>query len=117
MSLIKLDGKKVLDEHIECFGGILLHVLSAALVHEKLIELLKNENSDKKLIEIYIVLIQLMWEMGDEKIVNVVNVSILERLFDNEEVWNRFWNLISSEFKNYIDEVALRKQGSLIIYL
>lgn len=50
-----------------------------------------------------------MWEKGDEAVCNVVDVTILERLSDEDTIWQRFGKLISSEFKCYINQEVLSK--------
>lgn len=49
-----------------------------------------------------------MWKNGDDAVINVVDVTILERLSDEKDVWQRFGSFISDEFKNYINNEVLR---------
>lgn len=49
-----------------------------------------------------------MWKYGDDAVKNVVDVTILERLSDEEIIWERFGLFISKEFKNYINEEVLK---------
>lgn len=102
------NGRQVLEEHRNDFGEILLHVLAGDLVTEPLIDLLKYHMDRKITIQIYCNAIEVMWKNGDEKVVNVVDVTILERLSDEECVWQRFGTFISDTFKNYINDEVLK---------
>lgn len=103
------DGKVILENHKKDFGDILLHVLAGDLITEPLIELLKlpaNTGRTAK-IEAYCQIIEAMWKTGDADVVNVVDVTILERLSDEENVWQQFGTFISDEFKEYINKEVL----------
>ena len=97
------DGKQMLENHIATYGEILLHVLAGDLITEPLIELLRW-NKNTKLITEYCNLIEQMWRDGDDDVVNVVDVTILERLSDEEKIWHRFGTYISDDFKRFINE-------------
>lgn len=97
------DGKQMLEKHITMHGEILLHVLAGELITEPLIELLRW-NKQVELITEYCSLIELMWRDGNDDVINVVDVTILERLSDDDKIWHRFGNYISDEFKRYINE-------------
>lgn len=43
------------------------------------------------------------WKYGDDSVRNVVDVTLLERLSDSKEGWQRFGKYISEDFKNYIN--------------
>ena len=101
------DGRKILQEHIKDFNEILLHILVGDLVTEPLITLLKFHKEETGMIEIYSKVIEVMWKMGNDEVVNVVDVTILERLSDDEYVWQKFGTYISDEFKRYINEEVL----------
>ena len=49
-----------------------------------------------------------MWRYGDEAVKNVVDVTLLERLSDDEAVWLSFGKYISDDFKEYINEELLK---------
>lgn len=49
-----------------------------------------------------------MWSEGDDYVKNVVDVTILKRLSDDEVVWENFSTYISDEFKKYINEDLLK---------
>ena len=101
------DGKELLKEHIECFGEILLHIFAGDITNERLIELLMERNRNEETIQSYCNAIELMWKEGDDAVVNVVEVTILERLSDDDDVWQKFGTYISEEFKCYINEELL----------
>ena len=89
-------------EHFNMYEEILYHALCDDLINTPLEKLLK-ENTDPQLITKYSNFIERMWKQGDESIVNVVDVTILEGLSQNDETWQRFGDYISSEFINYIN--------------
>ena len=104
------EGQEILEKHQEDFGEILLHVLAGELITESLIDLLKFRtfHTDRiTKIECYCQVIETMWKNGDADVVNVVDVTILERLSDEDEVWQRFGSFISDEFKQYINNELL----------
>lgn len=105
---LTVNGKQVLEEHKENFHEILLHVLAGELVTEPLIDLLKYHMDKRTAICEYCKVIEDMWKNGDDAVINVVDVTILERLSDEKDVWQRFGSFISDEFKNYINNEVLR---------
>jgi hypothetical protein len=68
-------------------------------------------------------MIELMWAHGDDSVVNVVDVTILERLSDEQERWKRFGTYLTNDFKQYINNDVLtnllpnkfRKQGNTCV--
>lgn len=104
---LTVNGKDVLEEHQQDYGGILLHLLAGDLLTEPLIHQLKQKEPSAVMIELYVKVLETMWESGDEAVVNVVDVTVLERLSDEETVWEKFGTLISAEFKRYINEEVL----------
>lgn len=101
------NGEKVLENHIKDFGEILLHVLASKLITEPLIVLLKYNDKNAEVIELYCKMIELMWAHGDDLVVNVVDVTILERLSDEQEMWKRFGTYLTNDFKQYINNDVL----------
>ena len=47
--------------------------------------------------------VEFMWKSGDKEVANIVDVTILERLSDDKDIWNKFGKIISKEFKEYIN--------------
>lgn len=108
LSELTQEGNALLEEHIKDYGEILLHIFVTDMVSEPLIDLLKAHNERMRLIDIYITAIEIMWKMGDENVKNVVDVTILERLSDEDIVWQRFGRFITEEFKRYINQEVLQ---------
>lgn len=102
-----LDGRVLLQEHIKDNNDILLHLYAADMVTEPLLKLFHGCDENSLIIDCYISLIEIMWKKGDEAVRNVVEVTILERLSDEDTVWQRFGKQISSEFKCYINQEVL----------
>lgn len=109
MADLSPEGKLILESHKKDFGEILLHVLAGDLITEPLIELFKSPtNTDRTAkVKAYCWVIEAMWKNGDTDVVNVVDVTILERLSDEENVWQQFGTHISNEFKEYINKEVL----------
>ena len=107
MTELTFEGKAMLQEHIADYSEILLHILASEMVSEPLLDMLLRYNKTTPMIECYILLIEIMWKKGDESVRNVVDVTILERLSDEDTVWQRFGKIISSEFKCYINQEVL----------
>lgn len=101
------DGRIILEEHVKDFNEILLHVLAGDLVTEPLIDLFMHHMDRKMEIQIYCNAIEVMWKNGDDEVVNVVDVTILERLSDEACVWQRFGTFLSEEFRNYVNNEVL----------
>lgn len=104
---LTFDGKAVLQEHMDDYSEILLHILTSEMVSEPLLDLLLRYSETTPMIKCYILLIEIMWKKGDEAVQNVVDVTILERLSDDAGGWQKFGKLISTEFKNYINQEVL----------
>lgn len=105
---LTVNGRQILAEHKNDFQEILLHVLAGDLVTEPLIDLLKYHMDKESVIREYCKAIERMWKNGDDAVVNVVDVTILEKLSDEEDVWRSFGTFISDEFKRYINNEVLR---------
>ncbi len=89
-------------KHYEYYGGLLAHVFFADEISTPLFELLK-QNSDIVNIKKYCSFVEDMWLNGTDDVVNVVDVTILERLSDDAGVWKNFGKYISNEFIRYIN--------------
>lgn len=107
LSQLKPDGEKVLKVHCKDYNEILLHVLAGELINEPLLELLKFHKDDSERIQKYCNAIEFMWKDGNEEVVNVVDITILEGLSDDDVVWQKYGSYISDEFKKYINEEVL----------
>lgn len=89
--------------HISDYGEVLLHVFIAETINEPLVWLLKKRLDAK----FYCEIVESMWKNGDDTVRNVVDVTILERLSDDETVWQEFGKAISPDFRNYINNEVL----------
>ena len=106
------DKKQALDEHYADFNELLGHIYFADALNEPLIEMLSSK-SDEARISKYCSFIEDMWCNGDEDVVNIVEVTILERLSDNQSVWNRFGKHISNDFIRFINNVVLDENAMM----
>lgn len=76
------NGEALLKEHNRKYGEVLLHVLASEMITEPLIKLMEHSDKNTSLIELYFSTIKFMWNHGNDDVVNVVEVTILERLTD-----------------------------------
>lgn len=106
ISSLTRDGWEALNEHLWDYGEILLH-LFAEHITEPLLHMLEKESTSQRSIEIYCKAIELLWQYGDDAVVNVVDVTILERLSDDKILWQKFGSYISDEFRTYINTEVL----------
>ena len=101
------------DEHYADFNELLGHIYYADALNEPLIEMLYT-NSDNVLISKYCSFIEDMWLNGDDDVVNIVEVTILERLSDDVNVWNRFGKYISNDFIRFINNEVLTENAMMM---
>lgn len=86
------------DRHMADYGELLGHIFFADAVNEPLMELLRvNENPAA--IGKYISLLENMYINGDDAVQNVVVVSVLERLGDDETVLRNAYGYFSEPLK------------------
>lgn len=95
--------REFLLRHIKSYGDVLLHIFVIETIIEPLV-LLLEQNLDTK---VYCDLIESMWKNGDDSVRNVVDVTILEQLSDNDVVWQRFGKNISQSFRDDINNEVL----------
>lgn len=107
ISSLTRNGWEALEEHLWDYGELLLHIFAAEYISEPLLHMLERESTSQNGIEIYCKAIELMWQYGEDAVVNVVDVTILERLSDNAALWQSFGAHISQEFKTYINTEVL----------
>ncbi len=107
------EHEQICRKHLEDYGKILLHVLAGDTIDISLSELLKKNDNLYKIRE-YCSFIEMMWRDGDDQVVNVVEVTILEYLSDYNEIWQRFGKHISSDFKSYINDEWLKKNVAVL---
>lgn len=100
-------GREALEEHLRDYQDILLHIFASEYISEPLLCLLKSDSASERSIRIYCRVIEIMWRYGDDAVVNVVDVTILERLSDEKNLWQKFGTYISEEFRTYINKDVL----------
>lgn len=106
------NGWKVLDAHIRDYREILLHIFASENISKPLLQMLGQEPAPEHGIQIYCKAIELMWQYGDEAVVNVVDVTVLEdlsneNLWNQKNLWQKFGTYISEEFRTYINREVL----------
>lgn len=96
------NGKELLEQHLKDYNGdVLLHVFVPDLIYFPLLECIKLSDEDN--IRKYCISIEEMWKRGDDEVLNVVEVSILECLTDDDNVWQIFGKHISNDFRDFIN--------------
>lgn len=100
------NGADICAQHLAQYEQILLHTLAGELVNVPLTALLRK-NTQPDSIRQYCDVIETMWKQGNDAVVNVVEVTILEYLTDDPILWRRFGEYISEEFKKYINAVCI----------
>lgn len=83
-------------------GELLGHIYFGDEFNNYLIDLL-NDYTEIETIKKYCNFIEYMWKNGNEDVRNIVDVTILERLSDDNDIWSKFGKNISNEFKDYIN--------------
>ena len=96
------DKRDVVKQHIEDYEGILFHILCMDIIEIPL-GIMLSENRDRALIQRYCDFVEKMWKLGDDNIRNVVDVTILEGIAQEDINWQVFGQYISEDFKTYIN--------------
>lgn len=95
-----------LNRHYRDYGELLGHIFFADEINLPLFDLLlENEASED--ISKYCGFIEEMRRNGTDDVVNIVDVTIVERLSDDDTVWEHFGKNISDDFITYINEELL----------
>ena len=102
------EKKNAYTEHLSKFGELLQHPFYAENINIPLKALLEH-NHDTAEIQKYCKLIEAMVQEGDGDVKNVADVTILECLSDDKEIWHRFGTYISNDLIRYINTVLLRE--------
>lgn len=100
------EKKEALAEHYNDYNDLLGHVFFADELNEPLI-LMLSQQGDEAMISKLCSFIEDMWCNGDDDVVNIVDVTILEHLSDDEYVWRSFGKHISNDFIRYINTEVL----------
>ena len=91
------------EDHLKRYGELLQHVFYSEVISNTLIELLET-GADDPAVSKYVGFIERMWREGDESVKNVVDVTILERLADDKDIWHGFGRFITDDFRDYINK-------------
>lgn len=110
---LERQGWEMRDRHLGDYGEILLHVYAGECVSEPLLRLLGKTPAPERRIRIYCSVIETLWRYGDEAVVNVVDVTILERLSDEDVLLQRLGAYLSEEFKTYINTEVLTQNAMM----
>lgn len=95
-------------EHMKAYGELLQHPFYFAAVNIPLNALLEK-NTDTAEIRKYCEWIETMVRDGDDEVKNAADVTVLECLSDNREIWHRFAAYASNDLIRYINTVLLRE--------
>lgn len=111
IAMLSPDGYDALNRHLLNYGEVVLHVLASEQITEPLENYLRQDVKQK--IKVYSKAIELMWAKGTTEVVNVVDVTILERLSDELLLWRKFGEYLSEDFKIYINQELI--PGNIMI--
>ena len=101
------ENKQYYKEHIRDYGRtVLAHVFAIETINIPM-EKDFNVGSESETFQKYCMLIQSLWENGDDEVRNVIDVTILESISDHERMWKVFSRHISQEFIDYINDEVL----------
>lgn len=100
------NGREILADHTETYGEILLHVLAGDMINIPLTACLTENKAED--IKTYCKAVEHMWKYGDDDVVNVVDVTVLEYISDDPVIWQRFGSFISGDFKRYINNDVIK---------
>lgn len=87
---------------------LLGHIYFGDEFTNSLINLLKDYTEIEKIIK-YCSFIEYMWKNGDKDVINIVDVTIIEKLSEDDDIWNKFGKNISNEFRKYINTDLIPK--------
>lgn len=89
-------AQRAYQKHLHDYGDVLGHVFLGDEINPVLFALLKA-NADPTAIRAYVDLVESMYRGGDEDVKNIVEVTILERLGDDETVLRSAFSYFSEE--------------------
>lgn len=100
------ENKQYYKEHIRDYGTVLAHVFAIETINIPM-EKDFNVGSESETFQKYCMLIQSLWENGDDEVRNVIDVTILESISDHKRMWETFGRHISQKFIDYINDEVL----------
>ena len=86
LSRILPGGTRLLKKHYDDYGEMLIHLFVSEAINEPFIELIRNQASSDKELELYVYAIKFMLLHGDENVLNALHVTVYERLCDEKEM-------------------------------
>ena len=101
------------DEHIKDYAKILGHIFWGNVINRPLASLLET-NTDKVSIQKYIGFVEHMYALGDDDVKNIVLVTILEYLGDNNVVLKNAFQYFSDDLieeSKQIEEALGRRKN------
>ena len=102
------DNKIDYDEHMTHYSELLGHIFFGHVINIPLSSLLES-NHDKETIQKYVKFIEHMFVHGDEDVKNIVLVTVLEYLGDDDIVLKNLYSYLSDEFT----EISVQIEKSL----
>ena len=103
------EKRNLCEEHISEYPEILSHVFAMEAVNMEIWQAFRD--GDTKKLENLCGFIEHIWCLvyhdDNDEILNVISVTILEGLSDDNRLWQRFGSLIGNDFKEYINKVIL----------
>ena len=107
------ENKQYYKEHIRDYGRtVLAHVFAIETINIPM-EKDFNVGSESETFRKYCMLIQSLWENGDDEVRSVIDVTILESISNHERMWKAFGRYISQEFIDYINNAVLMPENEL----
>ncbi|MBQ2466944.1 MAG: hypothetical protein II506_04165, partial [Lachnospiraceae bacterium] len=101
VSSLKRDGVQILEKHLQEYNQLLMDVY----VTEELVNPLKDlirKPSEYERLSIYFKTVELMWKYGNTDIMNVLEVTVLENLYYEDEIWESFCKGYTGEFADFL---------------
>lgn len=102
--------KRILcEEHVSEFPEILSHVFTVEAINNEIWQAFRDEDTNKfeRLCSFVEHVWCLVYHDENDEILNVISVTILESISDDNRLWQIFGSLIGNDFKEYINKVIL----------
>ena len=107
MAAVVPDGERLLEEHLRTYEELLLHVYAGDVFTCHLLNCLETGTDAAPCLR----LLERMWLEGDEAVRNVLDVTILERLSDEDSLWQAVGRQVSPEFRYIVNRVIMPNNG------
>ena len=96
-------AKQVYDNHI-IENGILNSHMFFGEINQRFMEEFKTDTTNA---EAYFGFVEKMWKEGDDRVQLILRHTVIEHLTDEPDIWQLFGQLISPEFKDFINNELL----------